>query len=75
MNSLTYKQYIVSFTAYYGSKNEYVVRLANTPIVGVGEVSGLDFVDAIARMIWNGFGIRVNAVEIHSIYGVPEPVK
>ncbi len=72
MNALDYKHYLLSFTAYYGSKNEYVVRLCGVPIVGIGEVSGLHFVDAIRSMIWNTFGIRVNAVDIHSVHGIPE---
>lgn len=65
--------YLISFTAYYGTNNEYVIRQHKCPVVAlVPDISGQDLSNCVHNLVWNWYGIRVNCVEIHNLWKVPE---
>lgn len=67
------KYYLISFTAYYGANSEYKISMHKCPVVALTDsISGLDLVHCVHNLIWNWYGFRINSVEIHNVWSVPE---
>ena len=68
--------YIISFTAWYGVENEYLIRHQKCPLMALSEdISGIDLMMCVSNLIWQTYGIRVNAIDIENVWKVPELVK